>query len=249
MRHIVLIFLAAQCNLLCNYSEQQKSRINEHQTNVGIIQLKSTFYNTNGTIAFSDLKKVWYRDSLSIEQVNKTNFETSAGATTVTSSVLIYRLIDLDSRTLYDYKSFSDTALIVHKSVLPDSMMLDYGWSYYSKEVRQIQGVPQALNDTVIDNISYKRFRFNFSRDDLHKSYKIGYYRCDKKGRQFSLEKQFSEKLNCTMMKFVEFRVDNSNPTASLEIEFLSDSLTADEHKVFDAWEKNIKKYPVKGGH
>lgn len=213
--------------------------------NSGIVRLKTVFYDSKGAPSFTDYKEVWYRNSLTIEEVKRANFVTIDSQTTMTFSTLLFRFIDLQENAFYDYNHFSDTALPFNKKHLPDSMMTDFGWSYYSHKVRRIQGVPQELSDTVIGLVSYKRIRFNFFGDSLAIVYKIGYYRCDGKGRMFSLEKKYSEKINCTMTKFDDFYFGSFSPFATTEIEFLSDSLTKEEHKVFDAWEQNEKKYPV----
>ena len=236
---IVAIFIFFECFLACASKTQKE--------NSGIVQLKSVFYASDGMPSFTDLKKLWYKDSLTIEQVNLTSFVTdTANVTTVNYSVLLFRFIDLRNRRLYDYRSFSDTALAFNTTTLPDSMMKDHGWSYYSNKVRQIQGTPDNLNDTIINNVNYKRVKFNFLGDNLQKGYKIGYYRCDEKGRLFSLEKTYSKKLNCAMIRFDDFQFNQPSPFASLEIEFLSDTLTVKELKVFEAWERNAKKSTVK---
>ena len=212
----------------------------------GIVQEKTNFYAADGKPRFSDIIQVWYKDSVAIEKINSINIVTdTANVTTIHYTVLLYRYIDLRSKTLYDYENFSDTAKIINKAVLPDSVMRDNGWSFYSNKIPQIQGIPESLNDTIIDNITYKRAKFNFLHDDPGKGFMIGYFRCDGKGIMFSLEKSYSRKLNCTMTKFFDFHYGTKVPYASKEVDFISDTLTEEELKVFESWEKNEKKYPV----
>ena len=63
--------------------------------------------------------------------------------------------------------------------------------------------------------------------------------------RLFSLEKDFSSKINCTMTRYYEFKEGASHPFASNELEFLSDTLSQKELRIFDAWKKNQLKFPV----
>lgn len=213
--------------------------------NNGIVEMKTAFYDSRGTPSFIDLKQVWYKDSSTIEKINRTDFLTVGSKTTVTYSTLLFRFIDLRQKIFYDYKHFSDSAMPINKAPLPDSMMTDYGWSYYSHKVRRIQGIPQELSDTLIGHLNYRRIRFNFIGDELAKGYKIGYYRCDEKARMFSLEKSYSKKINCTMIRFEDFQYGLTIPLVTVDVEILSDSLNSEELRIFDAWQKNLMKYPV----
>jgi hypothetical protein len=208
--------------------------------------MKSVFYDTEDKQRFADTLKVWFKDSNAVEEIHRINLATdAAGNTSMSYSVMFYRYIDLRNKAVYDYKSFSDSAKIFKKARLPDSLMKDYGWSFYSEKIRQIQGTPEEMKDTIIDNVTYKRAKFHFMYDDPKRTFIIGYFRCDGKGEMFSLEKAHSRKLNCTMTKFSEFPIGKTNPFATIELEFLSDTLTEREVKVFEAWKKNAEKGPV----
>jgi len=212
----------------------------------GQVQLKTHFYNLEGKQTFTDILRVWYKDSMAIEEIHKTKTVTdTANLTTVSYPVILYRYIDLRSKTLYDYKNLSDTAKVINKAVLPDSLMEDYGWSFYSEKAYRVKEKPEELSDTVIKNITYKRVKFNFPRDDPKENFLIGYYRCDNKGNLFSLEKSYSKKINCTMVKFYDFKAGESMPYASIEVDFVSDTLSGEELKIFDAWEQNARLNPV----
>lgn len=159
----------------------------------------------------------------------------------------MHRYIDLRSKTWYNYFSFSDTANLIDKGHLPDSVFTDYGWSYFSDKALQIMGTPRMMLDTVIQNITYKKAKFHFIQQDSSKNYQIGLFRCDGKGNLFSLEKQFSRFLNCTMTKLYTYRGNSTKPYGSIEIDFVSDDLSPEQMKVFAAWAENAKKYsPVK---
>ncbi|MET0395138.1 MAG: hypothetical protein ABW019_18470 [Chitinophagaceae bacterium] len=212
----------------------------------GRVFLTTHFYDAQGNPTYTDVLKIWYRDSSVVQEINNIATTTAAGITRTEYILMLYRYIDLRNKVLYDYKSFSDTSAITHKAILPDSMMQDYGWSFYSDKILRIKGVPEPLSDTVISNIEYKRLKFSFEWQDPKKNFLIGYLRCDGKGNQFSLEKSYSRQMNCTMVKFFDFMVGMRKPYGSQEVDFISDTLTAEESKVFDAWERNARQNPVK---
>jgi hypothetical protein len=216
------------------------------QTKQGIIQPKAHFYDANGRPTFIDSFKIWYKDSIVIQEIHRTDSViTGQGNVSVTFSPILWRYIDLRSKTLYDYKSFSDTARMINKASLPDSGMRDYGWSFYLDDATQIQGVPEPMSDTAIDGVMYKRVKFNFAWHNPQTNYAIGYLRCDGKGLLFSLEKSCAKKANCTTVKIFDFKGRKSKPWSSQEVDFISDSLTKDELKVFETWERNARQNPV----
>lgn len=213
----------------------------------GIVQQITRFYDIAGTPTFTHYLKIWHKENLAIEEIlGVTTVTDTANITSVSYPVILYRFIDLKKRVLYDYKTFSDTAKIIHKAILPDSLMLDYGWSFYSERAPKIQGIPEQLSDTIIDEVYYKRAKFIYTWHDPKKNFLVGYFRCNGKGDKFSLEKEYSRKLNCTMVKYFDFKAGRVNPFASKEVNFISDTLTAKELKVFSAWEKNMFKYSIK---
>jgi len=234
-----LTFLSSIILLTISCATAQKENIE------GIVQMKLVFYNPDGVPLFTDIKKVWYNDSITIEKVDRTNFLEESSKSTVTYSTVLFRLIDLRAKVLYDYKNFSDTATPFNKAILPDSMMKDCCWSYYSDKVRQISGTPQNLNDTTINNVNYKKIKFNFIGDNIEKGYKIGYLRNGRTGELFSIEKKFSKESNCVMVKFEDFEIGKSLPNAVMEVEYISDSLNETERKIFAKWRQNVKDYPV----
>ncbi len=224
------------------FSCQGKSQKN----NVGIIRKTTHFYNADGEPTFTHYLKIYYTDSVVIEEIRGVNTLTdTAYVTTVTYPLLWCRYINLKSKRLYDYKNFSDTAKIFHKAILPDSLMLDGGWSFYSEKYPKIQGIPESLTDTIIENITYKRAKFCYITNDPKKNFQIGYFRCDGKGDLFSIEKDHSRKLNCTMVKYFDYKVGKPKPYFSKEVDFISESLTKEELEVFAAWGKNEKENPV----
>ena len=104
-----------------------------------------------------------------------------------------------------------------------------------------MKGEPEVLTDTIIRGTKYMRVKFSkLNRPSGY--YSIGYLRYDNKGKLFSLNKNFSSKVNCTMTRYDEFKETGLAPFATTELEFLSDTLSANELRVFQAWKENAKK-------
>ncbi len=212
----------------------------------GIVFLKTQFFDSLGKSRFINIIKIWYKDSLVIEKINRTTIITYAGnQPTFSYSLLAFRYIDLPGNTWHDYNTFSDTAKQIKHGILPDSVFKDYGWCFYSNKTLQIQGQPQLLTDTIIDNTVYKRAKFSFLRQHPEKYFAIGYFRCDNKPAMFSLEKSFSRQLNCVLVKILNYQNGKPVPYASMEVGFISDKLTHEERKVFEVWQLNAKSNPV----
>jgi hypothetical protein len=211
----------------------------------GIVRAITHFYNEKGKSTFTHYLKIWYHDSIAIQEIRGVTTVTSSEDTTVTYPLLFCRYMDLRSKMIYDYTSFSDTAGLIEQASLPDSLLDGPGWSFYSEKAPKIQGTPELLADTVIDNISYRRAKFSYTWYDPKKIFLIGYFRCDGKGDMFSLEKDFSRKWNCTMVKSFTYKFGMTIPYGSKEVEFLSDELTKGELKVFEAWERNAQQNVV----
>lgn len=212
----------------------------------GIIHHSLHLYDRNGKPTFMDLSKVWYKDSSVIQEIHRTHEHDSGGVVRRWYTIMHYRYIDLRTRAIYDYKTFSDTARMFHKAALPDTMMRDYGWSFYSETMLNAKGIPESLSDTTIGDVIYKRIKFHFDWDDPQKKFKIGYLKCDDRGNMFSLEKAYCRKVNCTMVKSFDYFYGNAKPFAFKEVNFVSDTLTNEELKVFEAWDKNTLLNPIK---
>jgi hypothetical protein len=206
----------------------------------GSLILKTNFFDGLGNAAISDTIKLWFCDSAVIQDLHNIKRSTdTANKVTVKLEVFAYRYVDLIKHTVYDYSSLSDTARLIKKSALPDSMFMDYGWNFSSNKLFEIVGDPILLKDTTIENLRYKRAKFYTKGLDSNKFYQIGYFIHDTRGNLFSLEKPFSQKLNCTMTKVFSYKVGNSIPFASQEIEFLSNKLTQQEKSVFSSWKRS----------
>jgi len=240
MKLIVFAFLPFY--LACSRSSKTK------KTYSGIVNVTHQIFDS-GVIASSKpvikwATKIWYKDSLSIQEVKLLRFFTSSKEKTFKEILLYYIFIDPKYNSYYYYKNFSDTASIFKSYAGVDSFKVDGGWNFYLKKDLNYEGSPEVFNDTVINQIRYKRMKFNtlMGKDNY---ITIAYFRCDKIGTMFKFDYSYSEKLGCPLTKIDDFPTERGTSTKT-EIDFLTNGLTSEELKVFDAWEKNEKKYPVK---
>jgi hypothetical protein len=195
--------------------------------------------------------RIWYKDSLAIEEIKQMSTdEDPFGNETKTVSIRHFTFIDIKTRSLYDYTSFSDTAKLIRKYTQSDSIPVPGGWTFYG-EAKELSGFepPENLSDTMIDNVLYKRVKLiyiNPTSQEKIREESIAYFRCDIKNIMFSLVKNISKKNGCPCVRKDQIPTSLKNPVAvSLQIEFVANKLTPEELKVFDAWEKNAKKNPV----
>ncbi|WP_148661226.1 hypothetical protein [Flavisolibacter tropicus] len=194
---------------------------------------------------FSGHTKVWYQDSLAIEEITIIRITTdTADRQTVENVLSHYIFIDLRSRSFDYYHTFSDTARPFKQYRDNNPMLLDDGWIYFNEHSLQYDGPYTALEDTLINNTPYKRIRFPRLKGKTPFETTC-YFQSDRPLGLFSLDKTFSTQQGCPLTRVEDIPVGKSNPR-SFEINFLADTLTEQELKVFAAWEKNAKLKPKK---
>jgi hypothetical protein len=216
----------------------------------GFIQLRFRNYDSTERTyikeAFMTDRNIWYKGKIVIEEVRIIKDTDSNGVLIREKPVAYYLFIDRGSKSFYNYSSFSDTARILDKYTQADTAEIRGlgGWSFYKDHDMNIVDSMLFLPDTIINNIAYKRNQVFFKASNKLRP-GIIYLRCDKKGTKFIFDKKLSEKLGCPILR-IDYLPTFENPSpVSSEILFIRDSLTVAEIKVFNAWEKNIKKYPV----
>ncbi len=240
---IVLYFLIVSCTA------------DKPCSNCGIVIAKIYFYDTtvNKYISkqtYGPDTKVWFKDSLVIEKAMGINIAFTNGHETGRKVIFMnYTFINLSKKSVYEYNSFSDTAKLVKKYILPDWNNGDVGWKFYAYKDLPRTESPEQMNDTVMNGILYKRLRL-ISKKLLNgrenKQITIAYFRCDKKGTMFQYDKHLSESIGCPMISFYNTPTPQNPFAAAADIEFVTNTLTQEELKVFAAWERNAKLNPVK---
>ena len=193
--------------------------------------------------------KVWYQDSIVIEESGRTDIRNDSNGQRFISTVDHYIYIDLKTRSFYEYKTFSDTTKILKKYTQSDSININLGWSFFKYHNVIPRENMKVLADTIINNISYKRTESVHVVQDIRRGPVaqsiVAYMRCDKKNSIFHYDRALDEQIGCPVTRF-EMRDKGAITSAVFEMEFVRDILTPEELKVFAAWKRNAKLNPVK---
>lgn len=192
-------------------------------------------------IRISSVKKVWYRDSLVIMPLVRTEQNTDIHKkTTIKHITEGYVFLDLRTRWFSEYAVFSDTSRPLKIYTQPDTTLILGGWNFYGPRLWNVLEPFADLSDTVIDGVKYSRLLF-YAKYPSGTLQEIAYLRCDRKGTLFELHKDFSRLKGCPSVR-IDGIVSAWNPhPISSTIDFVRDRLTPQEEKIFDAWERNTR--------
>jgi hypothetical protein len=238
----IMLFCMVQFFTSCS---AQKSCVN-----CGLVVIKARFFDsTSGRYIpipqFRD-KTMWYKDSIVIQEVSHI-YQNEDIYHNITWKVLVdrYKYIDMRTKSIYEYYSFSDTAKLIKRCAPNDTICISECWVYRPKN-DFMPNVPYInLPDTVINSVNYKRIKAIQLLDTEKGKVEfaiIGYLRCDKKDGIFLFSKDFSRKIGCQLTRFEENYTPSVYPADNGEIDYLPRKLNDQELKVFAAWEKNAKK-------
>ena len=203
--------------------------------------------------------RIWYRDSFMIQElskvyINSTYYRDELSMEMKANRVFEikidhYTFIDLRNNTFYDYRHFSDTAVLMKKYTAADTASVRGGWDFFAgRNIMEATQNLRPLSDTVLNGVLYQRQQADkWEPTDTGRTLIVytAYLRCDNKKSMFYLDRTFSEKMGCSFVRLDHMMIPNHIGT-NFELEFVADKLTEAESKVFDAWEKNEKQYPVK---
>jgi hypothetical protein len=200
------------------------------------------FHLYNGSMQFKQSHRIWYKDGFAIKEVKITNFKTdTAGVQTINERLQYYLFADIKKNLFYEYNTLSDTASMVKKYFEFDTLNTSHASELYFKKNIDFLDIPEHLTDTVINNVVYQRIKFK-RINGKNKYISIGFFQCDRDSIFRLLNYQ---DLRCPMVKLFDYSQEYLDPIMSLEINLISDKLSEEMLKVFDAWEKNAEKYPV----
>lgn len=192
--------------------------------------------------------KLWYKDSCIIEEIKVSETSLDSNGHSIRKSYLHhYSYIDLTTGYYYDYGTFSDTAKLLKKYHITKREDV-HGWNFMPYLKKPSPQYSKILRDTIISNTSYKRYMiYSKGMQDSSKTVEVlGYARCDKKGTLFDFGISFGTLHECPITRIDYLPTKEQPLILAFEIEFLSESLTAEELKVFEAWKRNAKQLQVK---
>jgi hypothetical protein len=215
-------------------------------SNSGLIHRKTLIFDSSQnifvTLPQTRTTQIWFKDSLVIQEVNKIEIDTdTAGITRWRAYVLFYTLTDLRTLTIYNYKTFSDTATFFQKFSYTDSPNLFLGWNFFSTNAILTTN-REYLSDTIINDIKYQRIAGSKFTDEENQFYqtRVGYISCDPRfSRLLTFDNVVTTEKKCPVTKIEMFDRRNHKRLMS-EQEYQRFFLTEAELKVFNAWEKNL---------
>ncbi len=211
------------------------------------VRVRTTSYhiaNNEATAYLSFANNVWYKDSVGITQMTAIQSVGTPTTDTIFTATIGYRLVDMRKKWAYEYRNLSDTAAIMKKIVLTDSVLLIGGWNFFRPFDIIVYDSLRSVGDTTISGIRYARYRLRqLFGGNQYLSEEL--FRCDKKGSIFTFSKKLSDEIGCPLVKRTTLTPDGKFPVNSGEIEFVSNNFPDSIQRVFAAWKRNVQLYPV----
>ena len=207
----------------------------------GKVQMTTTFTSPDGDTTLLYYHPVYYRDSMCIQEARGMHFTSYRNKTTFEHPLINYVFIDLRKMVIADFHTLTDTAEPYNIGVLRDTILKRAYWNFNSYRYRTFAGEPVMLADTTVEGITYKRatIRYSFKEPqegERWEAWFLPYYR----GEEFSLEKPFCRRKGWTMVRYYSYAAGQSKPWACMAINYLSDTLTAEQVRIMEVWKKKM---------
>ena len=200
--------------------------------NQGVVSVSRIVYpsDQSGMQAFKVSYKIWILGNASIQEVPAVNFvQDSLGNKTVNTEVTHYTFIDPDNKIYRNFANLSDPAIESKIFTSADSVLKDGAWDFYSSPQFNYD-VLTKQKDTLINDVSYERFRVNKKVNDIDVKIDL-HVRCDKKKTIVKFLKSVSDSLGCPVTQTDIYEDDKLVSTG--KIEFIRDHLSKEEIKMF----------------
>lgn len=229
--------------IFANLSSCKTQKKGSLPVNEGLLVKTTRLFNNEGDTVFNYPLQVWYRDSTAIEMVVSTHSMIDTNdVVTVTHPLGFCRYIDLRRDSMYDFRTLSDTATLLRRVALPDSIMKPGGWAYYSKKIHIIKETPVFIGDTTINGQTWKLGIFKYSGyNQFPDNKRIGFFRCGEPYTLFSLAHGYYEQSGCRLDRLLDYFPGHDRPSGDIEITHLSSQLPDSVRTVFDRWEERIR--------
>ncbi|RYD54051.1 MAG: hypothetical protein EOP56_19635 [Sphingobacteriales bacterium] len=186
------------------------------------------------------------KDSAIVAIVQKVSYRSEPGQpVTVAYPVIYFTLIDLPTKTFYNFGSFSDTASII-EAYRPDSTgAAKGGWYIFMRHTQLYRGNKLALADTTILGRRFKRIKgsrtITIPDDELYTPDEIVMYMdCSSDGRILHHPNSISEEGECPVVMVESFR--NGKPINYNIFDYSREPLTREQSRVLDAWLARVRR-------
>ena len=249
------IKIVIACLLLLSLFSCKTSKQNSKTQFTGLVVRKSKVFNPETKSYIQDPqyidRNVWYKDSVVMQDLYYYSIFQDGNKPSIDSFVSMgYLYHDLRNGWCYKYKTFSDTATLIDKFINNDTTYIYGSWDFLKtqKSFVRTKNIKQ-ITDTTINSVLYKRYQtIGLSKLDNNEEINTiytSYIRCDKKQKFFLIDKKFSDSIGCNLVMYEYVYTNSRIPSGILQIDFVRDSLTQQELKVFAAWEKYAKEHPL----
>jgi hypothetical protein len=189
--------------------------------------------------------RVLFYDSVVIAEQHALGIKTDANNNNTWDPYLIgYTYIDLRTKSFYRYRHFSDTAQILVATRQFGDKVEAGGWNYFSMKPRAPhKSIP--LTDTVLNGTKCHRLLgLWFEKGDT--SYiETLYYVSEAKWPSLVLHRTVVNGKRFSVIRWDHTAFIPRERTGYSCVEITSNNLTKEDLKVFVAWRRNAKKYPV----
>jgi hypothetical protein len=222
--------------------------------NSGVVLVKTRFYDTTThqyvpAPMFRD-NTMWYKDSLVIQEIDHIYQYTDENKI-VTWKVVVerYKFLDLRTREIFEYHTFSDTAKLIKKCAYNDSNCIKECWKFWTDYDNMKNGNLTQLSDTLINKVQYKRVitvQNIETEKGLLEFTKVAYLQCDIKNPIITFNPVFSKKTGCALVRIDEINQPKIYTDTRTELEYFQRKFTIEEERVFASWERNAKEYSKK---
>ena len=207
----------------------------------GVVVISSYIIGSSKSLSDPSLKisyKILFKDNRSIQEVPLIFSSSDSSGEKTSVKIKHYSYLDPDANVCYNYWTFSDTAKAFKQYSDIDSVDIDGGRNFLSNKRFEYESSIN-LTDTVISGKTYGRVRLD-KKFNNRNIYLVVYVDCTGKNTAIKLFKPLSDSLGCPIVR------DDTYTRGKLfmirELEFVSDRLSPDELKVFEAWERNAKR-------
>lgn len=207
----------------------------------GVVIVNSYIIGPGNVLSDSSLKisyKILFKENKSVQEVPHISFTSDSAGEKTSVKIKHYSYLDLNANVCYNYWTFSDTATAFKQYSDIDSVEVDGGRNFLSNKKFEYES-SMNLADTVVSGKTYGRVRLDkkINNNDV---YFILYVDCARKNSLIKLFKLLSDSLGCPIVR------DETYVKGKMfmirELKFVSDELSSEELRVFEAWEKNAKK-------
>jgi hypothetical protein len=243
-----LLVLTSILSIILYSCTVQKKCIDCAVIKLGILRYDEKMKDYIEDEAFWPMVRILYRDSMAIDEIKRmTITRDSLGREVRLVTVEQYAFTDIRKGWVYKYNSFSDTARVISKHITSDSLGLMHRLYIPTSSIIPNEEPPEELNDTVINNITYKRRRFTYFNKEENKllDVYINYYRCDINNKVLTLGSKSTLIPSCTGVRSDLVLPDGLPAPSSTQIKYIGNEFTPEELKVFNAWKNNANNHPV----